>query len=275
LAVRSIAFSDGISMMLRRLDIAKWSIEILQKWRFMVNQFSRKRKRIGGFPMAHSSSSGSCRARAQTSGKTQMQDLLVVYIAYVIAAGSPGPSNMAIMNVAMRQGRRPALALAAGVITMSTCWGLVAVTGISTLLVRYAHALLFLKVAGGLYLLWLAWRAARSAVTPDRPASEVVRAPAQLGALYRRGILMHLGNPKAVLAWVAIMSLGLKPGASPEMAVTAFGGCVLLGILIFTGYAVLFSTAPMVRGYARARRWIEGSLAVFFAGAGSRLLFSH
>ena len=71
------------------------------------------------------------------------------------------------------------------------------------------------------------------------------------------------------------MSLGLKPGASPEMAVTAFGGCVLLGIAIFSGYALLFSTAPMVRGYARARRWIEGSLAVFFAGAGSRLLFSH
>jgi threonine/homoserine/homoserine lactone efflux protein len=107
------------------------------------------------------------------------------------------------------------------------------------------------------------------------PASEVVRPAAQLGMLYRRGVLMHLGNPKAVLAWVAIMSLGLKPGASPEMAVTVFSGCVLLGISIFTGYAVLFSTAPMVRGYTRARRWIEGSLAVFFAGAGSRLLFSH
>ncbi|MFS2180303.1 LysE family translocator [Rhizobium pisi] len=203
-----------------------------------------------------------------------MQDLIVVYIAYMIAAGSPGPSNMAIMNVAMSQGRRPALALAAGVITMSTCWGLIAVTGISTLLVRYAHALLFLKIAGGLYLLWLAWKAARSAVR-DAPSSEVIRPAAELGALYRRGILMHLGNPKAVLAWVAIMSLGLKPGASPQMAITAFGGCVLLGISIFAGYALLFSTAPMVRGYARARRWIEGSLAVFFAGAGSRLLFSH
>ena len=203
-----------------------------------------------------------------------MQDLIVVYIAYMIAAGSPGPSNMAIMNVAMSQGRRPALALAAGVITMSTCWGLIAVTGISTLLVRYAHALLFLKIAGGLYLLWLAWKAARSAVR-DAPASEVIRPAVELGALYRRGILMHLGNPKAVLAWVAIMSLGLKPGASPQMAITAFGGCVLLGISIFAGYALLFSTAPMVRGYARARRWIEGSLAVFFAGAGSRLLFSH
>jgi len=100
-----------------------------------------------------------------------MQDLLVVYIAYAIAAGSPGPSNMAIMNVAMRQGRRPALALAAGVITMSTFWGLIAVTGISTLLVRYAHALLFLKVAGGLYLLWLAWKAA--ARQPPRTGRQV------------------------------------------------------------------------------------------------------
>ncbi|MBX5249125.1 LysE family translocator [Rhizobium sp. NLR4b] len=204
-----------------------------------------------------------------------MQDLLVVYIAYVIAAGSPGPSNMAIMNVAMSQGRQPALALAAGVITMSTFWGLIAVTGISTLLVRYAHALILLKLAGGLYLLWLAWKAARSAVAVEAPTGEVPRPATALGALYRRGILMHLGNPKAVLAWVAIMSLGLKPGASPEMALLAFGGCVLLGVSIFSGYAVLFSTAPLVRGYARARRWIEASLAVFFAGAGSRLLFFH
>ncbi|KEC73755.1 leucine efflux protein [Rhizobium leguminosarum bv. phaseoli CCGM1] len=207
--------------------------------------------------------------------KADMQDLLVVYIAYIVAAGSPGPSNMAIMNVAMSQGRRPALALAAGVITMSTCWGLIAATGISTLLVGYAHALLFLKIAGGLYLLWLAWRAARSAAAADAPARKLARPSTDLGVLYRRGILMHLGNPKAVLAWVAIMSLGLKPGASPEMAVTAFGGCVLFGISIFAGYALLFSTAPMVHGYARARRWIEASLAVFFAGAGSRLLFSN
>lgn len=223
----------------------------------MMNQFPGRRKRINGLR------------------KRDMQDLLVVYIAYVIAAGSPGPSNMAIMNVAMSQGRRPALALAAGVITMSTCWGLIAVTGISTLLVGYAHALILLKIAGGLYLLWLAWKAARSAVAAGAPSGGSARPAAAPGALYRRGILMHLGNPKAVLAWVAIMSLGLKPGASADMAVMAFGGCVLLGISIFSGYAVLFSTAPMVRGYARARRWIEASLAVFFTGAGSRLLFSH
>ena len=32
-----------------------------------------------------------------------VQDLLLVYAAYVIAVASPGPSNMAIMNAAMRR----------------------------------------------------------------------------------------------------------------------------------------------------------------------------
>lgn len=204
-----------------------------------------------------------------------MHDLLIVYMTYVIAAGSPGPSNMAIMNTAMKNGRGPALALAAGVVTMSTCWGFIAATGLSTLLASYANALVVLKVGGGLYLLWLAWRAARSAATPDKPTDDASAGVPRAWKLYRRGVLMHLGNPKSVLGWVAIMSLGLKPDADLGTVAVAFGGCVLLGILIFLGYALLFSTAPMVRGYARARRWIEGALAVVFAGAGIRLILSR
>ncbi len=86
---------------------------------------------------------------------------------------------------------------------------------------------------------------------------------------------MHLGNPKAVLSWLALMSLGVGPHASSREIALAFGGCVMLGIIIFFGYALLFSTAPMVRGYARARRWIEGTLGLVFAGAGLHLIFSR
>ena len=49
----------------------------------------------------------------------------------------------------------------------------------------------------------------------------------------------------------------------------------MLSVTIFCGYAVVFSTAPMVRLYRRARRWIEGVLAVFFGFAGLRLLLSR
>ena len=96
-----------------------------------------------------------------------LNHLLVVFTAYVIAAGSPGPSTLRIMGVAMNQGRRAGLALVAGVISGSPFWGLSAATGISALLARYAEALIVLKISGRIYLLYLAFRAARSALTSD------------------------------------------------------------------------------------------------------------
>lgn len=182
---------------------------------------------------------------------------------------------MGIMGIAMQKGRKPAAAMAAGVVTMSFAWGLVAVTGLAALVVRYAQALAILKFAGGLYLLWLAFKSARSATQRDEMLLGDSTGEANLGAMYRRGVLLHVGNPKAILSWVALMSLGVGAHASTERLALAFGGCVLLGGLIFFGYAVLFSTAPMVKGYGRARRWIDGALTIVFAGAGVRLLFGR
>lgn len=202
-------------------------------------------------------------------------DLIPVFFGYVLAAASPGPSNLAIMNVAMAQGRRSGLALAAGVVSMSAAWGLIAATGLAALLSRYAQAVVLLKTAGGIYLLWLALKSARSALSRDGSVTLEIRDKPGARALYRRGILMHLGNPKSVLTWLAIMSLGVAHDAPASLVVQAYGGCVMLGTLIFGGYAVLFSTAPMVRGYARMRRHIEGVLAILFAGAGIGLILSR
>ncbi|WP_281969214.1 LysE family translocator [Roseovarius nanhaiticus] len=204
--------------------------------------------------------------------------LLVVFTAYVIAAGSPGPSTLRIMGVAMNHGRQAGLALAAGVISGSLFWGLSAATGVSALLARYAEALIVLKILGGLYLLYLAVRAARSAMTPDTAissgAAQTETAPSSV-ALYRHGLIMHLANPKAVLAWIALVTLGLGPEASWHDVATILVGCAILSVTIFGGYALVFSTAPMIRLYRRARRGIGGVLAVFFGFAGLRLLLSR
>lgn len=74
--------------------------------------------------------------------------LLLVFVTYIAGAASPGPSNMRIMSVAMHQGRRPALMLAAGVISGSFFWGSMAATGVSAVIVQYAEALIVLKVIG-------------------------------------------------------------------------------------------------------------------------------
>jgi threonine efflux protein len=206
-----------------------------------------------------------------------LHQLLLVYAAYVIAAGSPGPSNMQIMGVAMNNGRRAALVLAAGVVSGSIFWGMMAATGISAILTRYAEALVVLKIFGGLYLLYLAFKAGRAALAPDDQAVRTTSADAALSgsALYRRGLLMHLTNPKSVLAWIALVTLGLGSESSWHTLAAILGGCAALSVTIFCGYAIIFSTAPMVSVYRRARRWIEGILSVFFGVAGLRLLLSR
>lgn len=198
----------------------------------------------------------------------------LLYGTYLIATASPGPSNMAIMGTAMRNGRRPALALAAGVVTGSLFWAILAATGVSAVLTAYTQALVLLKIAGGLYLLWLAFRAGKSAMKrgPNTDTVSVTREALRYGSLYRQGVLMHIGNPKAIMSWVAIISLGVHHNTPDEGVTLIVSGCVLLGILVFGGYAIVFSTASMVALYARLRRWIEGALSAVFAVAGLTLL---
>ncbi|MBT9247536.1 LysE family translocator [Gemmobacter fulvus] len=200
--------------------------------------------------------------------------LMLVYLTYLVAVASPGPSTMAIMGVAMRQGRAAAVALALGVMTGSLIWAGLAAVGISALLARFAGALYAIKIAGGLYLLYFAWKSAKSALTAE--ARQIQTGPAMTrGALYVRGVLLHLSNPKSILGWIAILSLGLRPDAAGYTLAAILGGCAVLGVVVFVGYALVFSTAVMGRAYLRTRRWVEGTLALLFGYAGIRLLLTR
>jgi threonine efflux protein len=202
-----------------------------------------------------------------------LPDLVLVFAAFTIAAGSPGPSTLAIMSTAMGAGRTPALALAAGIISGSFTWGLLAAAGVTALIASHSGALYAVKIAGGLYLLYLAWRAARSSMRPDVVViSTQLPESHDLNRIYVRGYLMHLTNPKAILGWTAIIALGLPPNPPWQVIVAILAGCLLISAVLNCGYALAFSTAPMVNGYRRARRWIEGALAGLFAFAGIKLL---
>ena len=82
-------------------------------------------------------------------------------------------------------------------------------------------------------------------------------------------------NPKAILAWIAIISLGLKPDSPLWVGAAIVLGTFLLSVVIHLLYAVAFSTPAMVRIYGRARRSIQCVLGTFFAMAGLRLLTSR
>ncbi len=200
-------------------------------------------------------------------------NLLLAYTAYFVGTVSPGPSNLAIMSVAANEGRKAALAFALGVISGSMFWAAIATLGVSAALTRYSQVLVAVKLFGGLYLLWLAFKSGRTALAPTASVPLQAAAPQRLTRLYTRGALLHLTNPKAVLVWVSIVALSSSGTGTPHGALV--GGCAAIGISVFSGYALLFSMASARRFYLRTRRALDACLAVAFGVAGIRLLVSR
>jgi threonine/homoserine/homoserine lactone efflux protein len=199
--------------------------------------------------------------------------LAVAWTAYFIAVVSPGPATLALAATSMTQGRTAGVSLAAGIYTASFFWACLTSAGLAAILTAYAGLLTVLKIVGGLYLLWLAYKSFRSAMRSDAVhLSALADRTLTRRQLYFKGLAIHLTNPKAVFAWLSMISLGIPPGAPTSIVAVFIGGCLLIGVTSFMGLALLFSTGPVRRGYTRARRYIDGFVAVFFAAAGLKLL---
>ncbi len=202
--------------------------------------------------------------------------ILLAYAAFLLSIMSPGPNILAILGTSMSIGRSSGIALALGVSTGSFIWAVLTAMGLSALLSTYAAALTFIKIAGGLFLLWLAYKAFRSAASRHDIEAVALNGDAMAPRQYYvRGLIVQMTNPKAVLAWIAIFSLGLKADAPLWVAVAIVVGTTFFSLTIHYAYAVAFSTAPMVRVYGKARRIIQGTLGAFFAFAGIKLLASR
>lgn len=199
--------------------------------------------------------------------------LLMAWGAYFMAVVSPGPAVLAIIGTSVSRGRSAGMALALGVLTGSYVWALLAAAGLSALIRSYGQALIILKIAGGLYLLWLAFNALKAAwrKEPLQGAALDAAAPS-LKRLYFKGLGIHITNPKAIFSWLMLVSLGMPEGAPMSIMVLLISVCMLLGLAVFTGFAVIFSMAPVERVYRRSRRIIETGMAGFFAFAGVKLL---
>lgn len=204
-----------------------------------------------------------------------LPQLLAAYAVYLVAVITPGPANLAIMGTAMNEGRKRGIVIALGIFTGSFTWAMAAALGLAAVLTRYGEVLQILKVLGGLYMLYLAFKAAKGLARPastadlERPSVEK-----RLWRTYLTGFAIHMTNPKAIFGWLATISLGLPAGASAGSVMLVVGGCLLTGFIVFMTYALLFSTTRAVHLYKSARRPLDALMALFFGAAGAKMISS-
>src|SRR5690606_21487192 len=122
-------------------------------------------------------------------------NLPLILAAALMATGSPGPATLTIAGASMQSGRGFGLAVASGVSTGSLIWSVSAAFGLGTLMLANVWIFEIIRYCGAAYLLYLAFRSAKSALTPgDLEARSA--AYASMKHAYARGLALHLTNPK-------------------------------------------------------------------------------
>lgn len=182
-------------------------------------------------------------------------------LGWVLGAASPGPATLALSSTAMANGRLPAIALAAGITTGSAIWGIAAALGLSAIMLNNAWLFEAVRWAGACYLLYLALQAARRAISPT---AFTVMKPPPLGQLYKRGLLLHLTNPKAIFGWGSVFAVVLPHDSSQADIGLQFACFITASAAVFFGYAAVFSHAAVARYYQQSKRWFDAAFAGFF-----------
>ena len=123
----------------------------------------------------------------------------------------PGPNALlALTHGAIHGSRRTLFTISGGVLGFALVLTLCAL-GLGALIQASATGFMALKIAGGLYLIWLGFGLWRSApVSLDAPVTTSLRS----WSLFRQGLVSALSNPKALLLFTAFIPPFLDPHRS-------------------------------------------------------------
>lgn len=199
---------------------------------------------------------------------------LAAYAILLVGASSPGPSVAMLIGIATDQGRGPALVATLGIALGSVAINLLTLLGVGLILSQAAWAMTGLKLIGAGYLLWLARGAFRKAAHPPGMLAPAVAARSPWRH-FMAGFLLQVTNPKAIVFWLAIASIGATAGGGPVIVALFVAGAFLISFGCHGAWALALSARPVRRAYTRARRWIELALGGFFTFAAYKLATSE
>lgn len=164
--------------------------------------------------------------------------LLIFAAAYAMAVASPGPGIAAIVARALGNGLSGIGPFIFGFILGDLTLFWVAAFGLAAVAQAHAGVLTFIKYAGALYLLYLAyklWTAPVAAVEADAP-----RASENGWRLFLTSYSLTVGNPKPIVFFMALLP-----------TIVDLERLEIVGILEITGVIVLVIT-PILAAYAIA-----------------------
>jgi threonine/homoserine/homoserine lactone efflux protein len=196
---------------------------------------------------------------------------LATYVGATLAfSATPGQSTAVVIQQTVDNGWRAGVAAAIGCAIANVAHATMAGVGLAVLTARLPQALAVVRVAGGLYLIWLGgrslWRAARP----------LQSAPPSRGAVGRvafgQGLVTNLLNPSIVTFYLVVVPSFIGPGDRAARFVLLATIHVTCAFACHNSWAGLFNQIGHLLRTVRARRMFDLCAGLALIGLAVRIV---
>lgn len=190
-----------------------------------------------------------------------IESLVSFAFATLLLALSPGPDNIFVLTQSVARGSKYGIAIATGLITGCIVHTSIVALGFAVIIRDNDWLLYSIKIAGAVYLVYLAYKIFKSDASIEFGDSNA--SSQSLWKLYKVGITMNLLNPKVTLFFLALLPQFVIAKSHPDwIQIYMLGGVfMLVSLLTFYTIALLAGKAASFikssRWFAPAMKWTQ------------------
>ena len=201
--------------------------------------------------------------------------LIPIFLFLLLGVMSPGPSFILVAQTAMAKSRADALAVSVGMGIGATIFAVIASLGLFVLLDTVPWVYIGLKVIGGSYLCFLAFKMWTSSNEPLMAELTGNKINTGILKMFFSGLFTQLSNPKTAIVFGSVFAAFL-PKNVPEysyilITVLAF----LIDTLWYVLVATLLSTSKAQKAYVKFKTHICRVAGAFMGLLGVKLISSQ
>jgi amino acid exporter len=202
---------------------------------------------------------------------TPTHSVLLTIALFALTFLSPGPNLLIVLRASLSQGRSAGAAAGFGVALADGIYAALGLLGMAAVINQSGELFAAVKVIGGMYLLWVAWRLLRNHAPASFDGAAANTVQTHLRS-FLQGLVTGLTNPQTILFFASIFAVTLGVDTPAWAKLLSWLGIVSASVIWRVMLSVAFSHSRVRAAYRHSQRALECLAGVILAGFGAKLM---
>jgi len=182
--------------------------------------------------------------------------ILLVISLFLLGVVSPGPNFLALTNQSLNKGFKMGVVTGLGIAVGDLIYASIGLFGMNSLIDVMGSFFGFVKLIGGLYLVYLGYRMIRNR-NKEIGGDGTKESSMSNFKAFRFGLLTDLANPKTVIFFAGIFAATITPQMPAWVLWMMLAGIGCTSVVWRIGVSFFFSRNVLRKQYGRFKKSIE------------------